>query len=209
MVSACGSGSGISSSVADRDPAHARTATTPTSGEVYNSERFVVPLTLVVDDALNSPPNPDAKQLLSWDADPSPDGNRVRFFVPVELYPPGSRTPEAPPEDYLAYLQGPVAERAQISNVIRTTIGGRPATLMTITNDGRPENDLHGALGCPERNADPGEGCFGIQPDRILRLAVIDIDGTTLLTWARVNKIGGDNSFVEMFERMLRTVQFR
>ncbi len=173
----------------DDDGADSSSAgSTTTAGEAsssspaeYSSTAFAVPLTVTVDPALASPPA-DSPNLLSWDAAAADaDGQAVRFLVPVELYPPGSLAPEAPPEDFVAYLQGPVGERAQISDVTETTIDDRPATLMTLTNDDRPESDLHGALGCPEPGADQGEGCFGVQPDLILRVAVVDVDGTTLL----------------------------
>jgi hypothetical protein len=38
---------------------------------------------------------------------------------------------------------------------------------------------------------------------------VVEVDDTTLLTWARVNKDNPDDSFLDMFEEMLSTVQFR
>jgi hypothetical protein len=198
-VTACGG---------DDDDAEPASSTSSSSAAEYSSEAFAIPLTVTVDPALSSPPA-DSPNLLSWDAAAADaDGQAVRFLVPVDLYPPGSLTPEAPPEDFVAYLQGPVAERAQISGVTSTTIDDRPATLMTLTNDDRPESDLHGALGCPEPGADQGEGCFGIQPDLVLRLAVVDVDGTTLLAWARMNKDAPDDAFETMFEEMLATVRF-
>jgi hypothetical protein len=37
-------------------------------GQTYSSKAFVLPLTVTVDAALKSPPNPDSPNLLSWDA---------------------------------------------------------------------------------------------------------------------------------------------
>jgi hypothetical protein len=208
-VAGCGDGDDDASSSANASTTIETTSTTSPSLPSYSSKAFVVPLTVSVDPSLKSPPI-DSPNLLSWDvAAPEAAGEAVRFLVPVELYPPGSLTPEAPPQDYLAYLQGEVDDRAQISDVTEITIDDRPATLMTLTNDDRPESDLHGSLGCPERGADQGEGCFGIQPNLILRLAVVEVDDTTLLAWARVNKDNPDDSFLDMFEEMLSTIQFR
>ena len=102
-VSGCGGGDATTS----KQPT-STTSTTSTSsagGQTYSSKAFVLPLTLTVDAVLKSPPNSDSRNFLSWDA-VSSDSNAVRFFVPVELYRPGSSAPEAPPKDYLTYLQG-------------------------------------------------------------------------------------------------------
>jgi hypothetical protein len=172
----------------------------------------VLPLTVTVDAALKSPPNPDSRNLLSWDAAASDATNAVRFLVPVELYRPGSSTPEAPPKDYLTYLQGQTKDGAEFSAATRITVDGHPATLMNVTRTidaSHPEGFLDGSLGCPRRGADRAEGCFGPQPDLLLRPAVIDVGQTTLLAWARMNKDNPDQAFVGMFERMLTTVRFR
>jgi hypothetical protein len=171
----------------------------------------VVPLTVTVDAGLKSPPNPDAPNLLSWDAAASEE-NKVRFLVPVELYRPGSSTPAAPPRDYLTYLQGQTKDGAELSKVTTITVDGHPATLMNLTRTidaSHPEDFLDGSLGCPERGADQVEGCFGPQPDLLLRLAVIDLGDTTLLAWARMNKDNPDQAFVAVFEQLLSSVRFR
>ena len=92
----------------------------------------------------------------------------------------------------------------------KITVGGRPATLVDVTTgESNPEGFLDGSLGCPERGADRAEGCFGPQPDLLLRLAVVEAGDATLLAWARMNKDDPDQAFAAMFERMLTTVQFR
>jgi hypothetical protein len=186
-------------------------STSSPGGQSYASKAFVLPLTVTVDPVLKSPPDPDSRNLLSWDAATS-DDNKVRFLVPVELYRPGSSTPEAPPEDYLTYLRGFTQAKAEISEVEKTTIDGHPATLMNLTwnpDAGHPEGYFDGALGCPAASAEQSEGCYGPQPDLMLRLAVVDVGDTTLLAWARTSRYDLDQSFAATFERMLTTVQFR
>jgi hypothetical protein len=204
-VSGCGNGA--------KTPAPTTTSATPASSatQTYSSKALVVPLTVTVDAELKSPPNPDSPNLLSWDAAASGD-NKVRFLVPVELYRPGSSTPVAPPKDYLTYLQGQTKDGVELSKVTRITVDGNPATLMNLTRTidaNHPEGFLDGSLGCPERGADRAEGCFGPQPDLLLRLAVIDVGDSTLLAWARMSKNNPDQAFVAMFERMLSSVRFR
>lgn len=186
------------------------TPAAPEGSQAYSSKSFVVPLTATVDAALKSPPKTESSNLLSWDAAASDATNAVRFLVPVELYRPGSSTPQAPPKDYLTYLQGQAKDGAELSKATKVTVGGRPATLMDVTTgEGNPEGFLNGSLGCPARGADRAEGCFGPQPDLLLRLAVVDVGEATLLAWARMNKDNPDQAFVAMFERMLTTVRFR
>jgi hypothetical protein len=206
LVSGCGGGGETSA------PTTAATAPPSSSAsQTYSSKVFVVPFTVTVDAAaLKSPPNPDSPNLLSWDAAASDVDNAVRFFMPVIVYPPGSDTPQAPPKDYLKYLQSQTKDGAEFSKVTKITVDGRPATLMNVTTS-RPEGFLSGSIGCSERTADKHDGdrCRGIQPDYLLRMAVIDLGETTLLTWARMHKDNPDPAFVAMFERMLTTVRFR
>jgi hypothetical protein len=215
MITLCGltllavSGCGKST----KTSAPATTSATPGSSAVtqtYASKAFVVPLTVTVDAGLKSPPNPDSPNLLSWDATASDVDNAVRFFVPVIVYPPGSDTPQAPPKDYLAYLQSQTKDGAEFSKVTKITVDGHPATLMNVTTS-RPEGFLSGSIGCSERTADKHDGdrCRGIQPDYLLRMAVIDLGETTLLTWARMHKHNPDSAFVAMFEQMLSSVRLR
>jgi hypothetical protein len=205
-VSGCGNGAKTS--------APATTSATPAAAaatQTYSSKALVVPLTITVDAGLKSPPNPDSPNLLSWDATASEE-NKVRFLVPVEVYRPGSSTPVAPPKDYLTYLQGQTKDGAELSKVTKITLDGHPATVMNLTSTvdaSHPEGFLDGSLGCPERGADRAEGCFGPQPDLLLRLAVIDLGDKTVLAWARMNKNNPDQAFVALFEQMLSSVRFR
>src|SRR5207247_2645654 len=70
---------------------------------------------------------------------------KVRFLIPVELYPPGSSTPQPPPANYLEYLRGQAAQGAKFSNVATITVDGHAATLMTATTS----TSTDGSLGCP------------------------------------------------------------
>ena len=195
---------GCSSSASTSGPATA-SPSSPT-GQTYASKAFVVPLAVTVDGSLKSPPNPDSRNLLSWDAADG-SGNKVRFLVPVNLYRPGSSAPEAPPKDYLTYLQGLTSDGVKLSNVTKVTVDGHPATLMSATStDG--SGSLDGSLGCPKVGADQAEGCFGVQPDLSLRIAVIPVGNSTLLAWARTSNPNPDEAFFAMFETMLNSVRF-
>ncbi len=72
-----------------------------------------------------------------------------------------------------------------------------------------PKGFLDGALGCPKRDADRAEGCFGPQSELLLRLVVVEGGDTPLLAWARTRNDNPDEAFLAMFERMLATVRFR
>jgi hypothetical protein len=195
---------GCSSAASTSGPATASQSSP--AGQTYASKAFVVPLAVTVGASLKSPPNPDSRNLLSWDAAVG-SSNKVRFLVPVNLYRPGSPAPEAPPKDYLAYLQGLTSEGVKLSNVTKVTVDGHPATLMSTTST--TDQGFDGSLGCPKIGADQSEGCFGVQPDLILRIAVIPVGNSTLLVWARTSKASPDDAFVAMFETMLNSVRFR
>lgn len=111
--------------------------------------------------------------------------------------------------NYLKYLQGLTRRGAHLSNVTKVIVDGHPATLMTATSATGPEGFFDGSLGCPSTGADQAEGCFGIQPELILRIAVVPVGSTTLLAWARTSKANADVAFFAMFERMLKSVRFR
>jgi hypothetical protein len=195
---------GCSSAASTSGPATASPSSP--AGQTYASKAFVVPLAVTVGASLKSPPNPDSRNLLSWDAAVG-SSNKVRFLVPVNLYRPGSPAPEAPPKDYLAYLQGLTSEGVKLSNVTKVTVDGHPATLMSATST--TDQGFDGSLGCPKVGADQSEGCFGVQPDLILRIAVIPVGNSPLLVWTRTSKASPDDAFVAMFETMLNSVRFR
>ena len=194
---------GCSSAASTSGPATASPSSP--AGQTYASKAFVVPLTVTVGTSLKKPPNPDSRNLLSWDAADGSSG-RVRFVVPASLYRPGSVIPEAPPKDYLTYLQGLTRQGAlKLSDVTKTTVDGHPATLMSVSTD----HGFDGDLGCPKAGADQAWGCYGVQPEFIARIAVIPVGNSTLLAWARTSKAFPNEAFVAMFETMLNSVRFR
>ena len=84
-----------------------------------------------------------------------------------------------------------------------TTVNGQEATLMT----GTTTRALDGTLGCPAATT-PVEVCFGLQPDVALRIAVVDLDGKTLIAWARTHQGDPDApEFFAEFEGMIRSLQ--
>ena len=167
-----------------------------------------MPLTVKLSPALNATSVTDSKHLLTWDATEN-DNNKVRFLNPVEVYPPygrgGDQSPTAPPKDYSSYLMSFDNAGVKITKVEKTRVGGRSATLMTLTKTGDGQN---GSLGCPARGVDPGEECLGIQPEYKLRLAVMK-SGPPLAIWARTDAENPDEAFLASFEQMLDTVRFR
>ena len=195
---------GCSSAASTSGPATASPSSP--AGQTYASKAFVVPLTVTLGTSLKSPPNPDSRNLLSWDAADGPN-NKVRFLVPVNLYRPGSVIPEAPPKDYLTYLQELTSQGVKLSDVTKITVDGHPATLMTATLPA--DQGFDGALGCPKAGADQSEGCYGVQPEWIIRIAVIPVGNSTLLAWARTSKAVPNEAFLTTFETMLNSVRFR
>jgi hypothetical protein len=114
-VSGCGGGATTSTPT--------KASTTPASSaasQTYSSKAFVLPLTVTVDAALESPPNPDSHNLLSWDS--ASIDKWVRFLVPVNLYRPGSSVPEAVPKDYLKYLRGQTKDNVEFSDVTKISL---------------------------------------------------------------------------------------
>jgi hypothetical protein len=108
------------------------------------------------------------------------------------------------PADLVAYLKGLAEEGAVITDVTQATVGGKPATLLTATTT----KPLDGVLGCPEAGADKGEGCYGLQPEILVRIAVANVDGKPLLAWARTDAAAPNEAFIREFEHMLTTVEF-
>jgi hypothetical protein len=199
---------GCSSGGATPGPAQAAaTSASSPASQTYASKAFVLPVTVTVDASLKSPPDPDSRYLLSWDAANSSD-NKVRFLVPTNVYHPGSTISKAPPKNYLPYLRSLTSYGVQLSHVTKVTVDGHPATLMTATSNGRGEL-FAGILGCPRIDADQVEDCFAIPNYLLLRIAVIPVGKTTLLAWARTNRAHPDAAFFAMFERMLKSVRFR
>jgi hypothetical protein len=170
----------------------------------YATAQFGIPLTVTVAAALASTPTDDSAGLLSGTATGN-DNNRVRFLVPAEVYPPDSTRPVPTPKDFVGYIKGLADHGGVFSDVTTTTVDGLPATLLTA----KATRALDGSLGCPTIGAEQGEGCFGLQPDLALRIAVMDAGGKPLLAWARTDGQNPDAAFLAVFEDMLATVDFK
>ena len=166
----------------------------------YTSTTFAVPFDVAAPTWLAPEPAVVRPEIVTWQA---PD-LAVRFLVPVSVHPADGREETAAPPDYLGYLLDQAAYGARFRDQAETEVDGRPAVLVTATADRR----LPGVVGCPEAGSRAAD-CFGLRPERRLRLAVVDVAGTTLLIWLRHD--GGDD-FDEQsrrFEEMLATVRFR
>ena len=201
---------GCSSGGSTSGPAKASTSS-PSSppGPTYASKAFAVPLTITVPASFfKAQPNSDTSTLLTWFTGSEARFHKVRFLLPDALYRPGQTAPEAPPKDYLTYLRGLSRQGLTLADEKKITVDGHSATLMT----GTAEHDLDGSIGCPQIGGPPDAGgdCFGFGPVPAIRIAVIDVSGRTLVSWAGINKGASDESaFFAEFEAMLKSVQFR
>jgi hypothetical protein len=199
-----------SSSATTKTTAAVSTTTAALDGSSFASKSFVVPFSVTVPDAVKSPPAEDATNVVSWAGAANPD-NKIRFLAPVEVYRPNSSTPEPLPTDFVAFVQALTNDTAEINDVSDTTVGGKPAKLMSVSrfeDANRPSGYLDGTLGCPAKGADREYGCFGPQNDLMFRLAIVYVDDQLLLLWARGPKSPVDTAWNKTFEQMLSTVQF-
>lgn len=198
---------GCSSGGSASGPAKA-SASSPV-GPTYASKAFAVPLTIAVPASFfKAQPNSDTSTLLTWFTGSEARFHKVRFLLPDSLYRPGQTAPEAPPKDYLAYLRGLSRQGLTLADEKKITVDGHSATLMT----GTAEHDLDGSIGCPQIGGSPDAGgdCFGFGPAPAIRIAVIDVSGRTLVSWAGINKGASDESaFFAEFEAMLQSIKFR
>ena len=200
---------GCSSGGSTSGPAKA-SASSPV-GQMYASKAFAVPLTITVPASFKAQPNSDTSTFLTWVTGSTENEgrfHRVRFLLPVALYRPGQTAPETPPKDYLTYLRGLSRQGLTLADEKEITVDGHSATLMT----GTAEHDLDGSIGCPQTQGVPDSGgdCFGAGPAAAIRIAVIDVSGRTLVSWAGINKGASDESaFFAEFEAMLQSIKFR
>lgn len=195
------------------DPGTTNKATEPTTtataapagdGSTYATKTFARPFDIDVPAWLQAKPSDEQANFVTWTS-ASDSERRVRFLIPVNVYPPGGAGTIATPKDYLAYLLGQADHGAHFADMTETTVGGRPATIVTATVDG----SLDGSLGCPDDGMTAGD-CFGLQPDFVLRIAVVDAGDRTLLVWLRntVSGAGDMATQVELFNQLLASVRF-
>ena len=202
---------GCSSGGSTSGPAKASTSSLSPVGQTYASKAFAVPLTITVPASFKAQPNSDTNTFLTWFTGSTENEgrfHRVRFLLPVALYRPGQTAPVTPPKDYLTYLRGLSRQGATLADEKKITVDGHNATLMTVTT----EQHLDGFFGCPQTQGVPDSGgdCFGSGPEGAVRIAVIDVSGRTLVSWAGINKGASDESaFFAEFEAMLQSIKFR
>lgn len=211
----CGSSSGGSSTAPATQAATttatpttvaAGPATTSGSGAAsnYASATFTLPFDVALPGWLPPAPHAEEPNFVTWEA--ADIGLKVRVLVPVNVYPPGGTGTTPLPHDYLAYLRSQSDDGAHFADVTETTIGGRPATLLTATTD----TSLEGSLGCQEEGMTAGD-CWGLQPDFALRIAVIPAGDKTLIVWLRSEAQATEefSAHLDSFEQMLASIRFR
>jgi hypothetical protein len=200
---------GCSSGGSTSGPAKA-SASSPV-GQRYASKAFAVPLTITVPASFfKAQPNSDTSSFLTWFTGSTENEGRfhkVRFLLPVSLYRPGQTAPEKPPKDYLTYLRGLSRQGLTLADEKKIPVDGHSAALMT----GTTEHALDGSMGCPQAEVVlAAEDCYGPQPEGVIRIAVINVSGRTLVSWASINKGASDESaFFAEFEAMLKSIKFR
>lgn len=170
----------------------------------YASRTFAVPFDITPSDWLPTEPSVDQPTFVTWET--SDASRAVRVLAPVSLYAPESTAETQLPADYLAYLLSQADEGAALTDMTETTVGGRPATIVTVTAD----TALDGSLGCP-RLGMTAQDCYGIQPDFILRIAVVEAGGGPLLIWLRSSRDAAADDLAadtRSFEEMLASLTF-
>jgi hypothetical protein len=203
LATACSAGSPDAGPAPAPAPTAAASSTPAASGATYASHSFVVPFQVTVPSWLPAKADQDRPNFLTWERPGLP---AVRFLVPVAVYPPGSAKTSKPPQDYLSYLLDQAKSGAQFSDQAQTTVGGRPATIVTGTTD----KPLDGSIGCPEVGQ-TADDCFGLQPDLRVRLVVVPFDDKVLLIWLR-NALDADQTDaaakLASFQDMLTSITF-
>ena len=212
LVGSCSTGatSVTSSSAALR--ATGSSATVSTSGteasassvvERYSTSKFQVPLDVDTPTWLQGPPTIEGTTYLTWATSPDEDP-AVRFLVPTTLIQPGAAEATPAPDGYLEYLRGLVPAGVILEDEEDITIGGLPATIVTVTSS----KDLEGALGCT--GPDVGDDCLGYLIELRLRMAILNVGANTLLIWGRSYRDSPEIATNdESLDLMLASVEFR
>ena len=169
----------------------------------YHSTSFVAPFEVTLPDWVTPEPSAELPNFVTWEGAQVDRG--IRFLVPLNVYPPGESAPTDVPEDYV---------------VVPARSGGGWSGLRGRRRDDRRRSSgnrrhgdddgehLDGSLGCQELDL-AAEDCFGLQPDLILRLAVIETDAGPLLVWVRDIRAADDRDIeYESFDDMLASLRF-
>jgi hypothetical protein len=146
----------------------------------YSTRFFDPPLDIDLPLFLDPAASDEAAHLVSWG---SPDGSvAVRVLRPVVVYAPGATTTSQVPTDYVRYLLGQADRGGHLVDQVDTEVDGHEATVLTATTD----EPIDGAIGCPD-TATTADKCFGLQPEFVLRIAIIATDQGPVLIWLRSN----------------------
>jgi hypothetical protein len=196
-----------SSSDPSSDPSSTHSASqSATSTPVYSAVNFKPSFTVEPPSWLSPDPTADEPHFLTWTGTGADVDRAVRFLAPIGVFDPAHANRLSPlPKDYVGYLEGLSAYGAEISTPTTMTVDGHPATLFTASTP----TGLNGVLGCQAKGLTPGD-CYGLQEYAQLRLAVIHVDGTLVLAWARVvpGSPVAEEDF-KAFDDLLGTVSFR
>lgn len=141
-----------------------------------------------------------------------PDGTgciALSFNLFSKLHMPGD--PPSTYEDmpdytgYVAATQALVGSGdVTLSDVTTATVGGRPATVMTVT----PNKDLEGAVGCYVGSG-IGDDCVDLFSEVTTRMAIVDTGGTPLVIVIRTPTANPQRQeSLAQFDQMLQTVEF-
>jgi hypothetical protein len=215
LLAGCSASGDDSAAPPVSDPATTTSSSDPptpasTAAQPYDTRAFAPALTVDPPAWFSSDPVQDEPHFLTWSGDGVDVDRAVRFMSPVGLYAPGAPDKKVGelrplPRNYVHHLVGLRRHGAQIGERATTEVDGHPATLLTAGTT----VSLSGVLGCQQDGLAPG-ACYGLQPYAVIRLAVIDDDGTTVLAWTR--ELPGsptrDQDFAA-FEALLATVHFR
>ncbi len=165
----------------------------------YASSSFAVPFEVTVPRWVASQPYAEQRTFVSWaTADVA-----LRFLIPVAVYPTDSDKAVPTPTDYLTYLFAQSKAGARFTDRRLITVGGKPATIVTATADRR----MSGLIGCPKAELKATD-CFGLRPERRLRIAVVDVDGDTLLIWLRNDLRENFDTETQRFEETIASLRF-
>jgi hypothetical protein len=176
------------------------------AGVVQEATSFVVPFTITLADWLDPAPAEELPHFVTWEALDQQRGLRV--LSPVEVYRPGQSEAAAPPKDYLTYVLSLANAGAELTDVVDTEVDGRSAKELTVgLAPGAARGSLDGALGCQEGGLD-AESCFGPQDDLLLRLVVIDVNGTPVLVWERDFSDAAGAIDYASFDQMVASLRF-
>ena len=202
LLAGCASSTAAPAAGPDTTPTPSESNSAAVSG-MYTSDGFAVPFTVIVSDLVTFEPHEPGPEQVTWESPIDPN-DRIRFVAPVAVFPPGSETPIDPPADYASYLRGLAQYGAVIADEASIEVDGQTVPVFTITSTA----DLNGSIGCIANAGKDDNDCFGAHPDLYLRVAVIPVQGKTVLAWARSDPAAPNLELVASFEKMLQTAHF-